>query len=383
MHPIERLERQRVRALRVEREQQGTKERIVHERTVGTGRGDDSIGSMATFVRSVLQVAAFALMLAGAAAAADAGSGYAQRPEVREFVATLAGQDGFDRAKLLHLFSQVKAQESTLRLMTKPYATPPKWFEYFPPLLTQARIDAGVAYWKANRDALERAEREYGVPPEVIVAIVGIETFYGRIAGNFRVIDALTTLAFDYPRRADFFKEELRQFLLLTRERRIPPLSPKGSFAGAMGLPQFMPTSFRKFAVDFDNDGRVDIWTDNADVIGSVANFLRRHGWERGGPVLHAAEVDPANAPGLVGDNGLSVTREYGEWGTLGVTARTQAAIDPRASALLVQLDESDGPAYRLGFTNFLALRQYNRSRLYATAVWELAQSVRKARDAQ
>jgi membrane-bound lytic murein transglycosylase B len=338
---------------------------------------------MATFVRSVLQVAAFALMLAGAAAAAEAGSGYAQRPEVREFVATLAGQDGFDRAKLLQLFSQVKAQEATLRLMTKPYVAPPKWYEYYPPLLSQARIDAGVAYWNANRAALERAEREYGVPPEVVVAIVGIETFYGRIAGNFRVIDALTTLAFDYPRRADFFKEELRQFLLFTRERRIPPLSPKGSFAGAMGLPQFMPTSFRKFAVDFDNDGKVDIWTDNADVIGSVANFLQRHGWERGGPVLHAAEVDPASAPGLVGDNGLSVTREYGEWGTLGVTARTQAAIDPRASALLVQLDESDGPAYRLGFTNFLALRQYNRSRLYATAVWELAQSVRKARDAQ
>jgi len=322
-------------------------------------------------------------LLAESARASDAGSGYDKRPEVREFVAEFAQEQGFNRARLLKLFSQVQAQESTLRLMTKPYATPPKWFEYAPPFLSQARVDAGVAYWSANRAALERAQREFGVPPEIVVAIVGVETFYGRIAGKYRVIDALTTLAFDYPRRADFFREELKQFLLFTREWKVSPLAPKGSFAGAMGLPQFMPTSLRRFAVDFDADGKMDLWTDNDDVIGSVANFLQRHGWERGGLGLFPADVDPATAPLLVGDNGLSTPREYGEWGAASVSARTRAEIDPHAPAVLVQLDDSDGPSYRLGFGNFQALRQYNRSRLYATAVWELAQLLKRAREAQ
>jgi membrane-bound lytic murein transglycosylase B len=317
-----------------------------------------------------------------AAPAKETGSGYAQRPEVREFIDELAGV-GFNRKHLLKLFAQVQTQSSALNAMNRPYATPPKWFEYAPPFLAQARIDGGVAYWNANRSALERAEARYGVPPEIVVAIVGVETFYGRIAGRYRVLDALTTLAFDYPRRADFFREELKQFLLLTRDWKIPPLSAKGSFAGAMGLPQFMPTSFRRSAVDFDADGRIDLWTDNDDVIGSVAHYLQRHGWERGGPVLIGADVDPATVPSLSLENGLSPMREYADWLSQRVVARTSAEIDPRANAMLVQLDESEGPAYRLGFTNFHVLRQYNRSRLYATAVFELAQAIRKARDAR
>ena len=319
----------------------------------------------------------------GAAAAPpkDTGSGYAQRPDVREFIDELASEQGFSRGELLRLFAQVQTQGSALTAMTRPYATPPKWFEYAPPFLSQARIDGGVAYWNSNRAALERAHAQYGVPPEIVVAIVGVETFYGKIAGRYRVLDALTTLAFDYPRRAEFFREELKQFLLLARDWKIAPLSARGSFAGAMGVPQFMPTSFRRFAVDFDADGRIDIWSDNDDVIGSVANFLQRHGWQRGGPVLFPAEVDPLTAPLLVGDNGLSPMREYAEWNAQSVFARTQAEIDPRATAMLVQLDENDGPTYRVGFNNFHALRQYNRSRLYATAVYELAQAIRRTRE--
>jgi membrane-bound lytic murein transglycosylase B len=283
----------------------------------------------------------------------------------------------------LQLFAQVQTQGSALRAIDTPFVSPPKWFEYAPPLLSQARIDGGVAYWNANRNALERAEREYGVPAEIVVAIVGVETFYGRVSGRYRVIDALTTLAFDYPRRAEFFREELKQFLRLTREWKIPPLTAKGSFAGAMGVPQFMPTSFRRFAVDFDADGHIDLWTDSDDVIGSVANFLQKHGWQRGGPVLFGADVDPAAVPSLELTNGLSPMRGYGEWVARRIVARAPVEIDANAMAMLVQLDESDGPAYRLGFANFHALRQYNRSRLYATVVWELAQAVRRARDAK
>ncbi|MEP6702912.1 MAG: lytic murein transglycosylase B [Betaproteobacteria bacterium] len=342
-----------------------------------------ALGIMAILARHSLSIAAFAFAIVGDASAADAGSGYAARPEVREFVTALAEEHRFNAPELMRLFSQVQTQNSALNAMNKPYATPPKWFEYSPPFVATARVDGGVAYWNANRRALERAEREYGVPAEIVVAIVGVETFYGRISGKYRVIDALTTLAFDYPRRAEFFREELKQFLLLTRELKIPPLSAKGSFAGAMGVPQFMPTSFRRFGVDFDGDGKIDLWSDNDDVIGSVANFLQLHGWQRGAPILFSADVDPSGAQNLMGDNGLSPMREYGEWAAQNVTARTRSEIDPHAPAMLVQLDERDGPAYRLGFTNFHVLRQYNRSRLYASAVWELAQAIRKARAAQ
>jgi len=325
---------------------------------------------------------AAAVAPADAGAAPRAGSGYAQRPEVREFVRDLAEEAGFNEGPLLKLFAQVETQESVLRLMTQPYATPPKLYDYYPQFLSSARIDAGTAFWNANRAALARAEAQYGVPPEIVVAIIGVETFYGRIAGRYRVIDALTTLAFDYPRRAEFFREELKQFLLLTREWKIPPLAPKGSFAGAMGLPQFMPTSFRRFAVDFDADGRIDLWNDNDDVIGSVANYLRQHGWERDGLVLLPADVEAA-ATALVGDNGLSPVRAYAEWQTQGVVARSAVAPAPEATAMLLQLDEVDGPSYRLGFANFAVLRQYNRSRLYATAVFELGERLRQAQATQ
>jgi membrane-bound lytic murein transglycosylase B len=331
----------------------------------------------------VAALLAIALASAGAAEAvqaAAAGSGYAKRQDVREFVDDFSAESGIPKGVLLKMFGQVETQPSVLRLMNTPYTTPPKWFEYAPQFLSEARTTAGVAFWNANRAALARAEAQYGVPPEIVVAIIGVETFYGRIVGRYRVVDALTTLAFDYPRRAEFFREELKQFLLLTREWKIPPLSAKGSFAGAMGLPQFMPSSFRRFAVDFDNDGRIDIWSDNDDVIGSVAHYLQRQGWERGGPVSVVADVEPAVASTLVGDNGLSATREYGDWIAQNVTARgMESRIDPRAGAMLYQLDESDGPQFRLGFANFAALRHYNRSRLYATAVFELAERIRKA----
>lgn len=315
------------------------------------------------------------------AAAADHGSGYAQRPEVREFIAAMTADHDFDAAALTRLFAQAQTQNSAIRAMSAPVTMPPKWFEYAPQFLSPERIAGGVAFRQAHRAVLERAEREFGVPSAVIVAIIGVETFYGRVSGRYRVLDALTTLAFDYPRRADFFREELKQFLLLTREWNLSPLSPRGSFAGAMGLPQFMPTSFRRYAVDYDGDGRIDLWTNVGDVVGSVANFLARHGWEKGHPVLLPVTADPIAAKAALGDSGLSERRDYVGWTAVNIAVPEPAAaeIDPQWSSVLVSLDQQDGPSYRLGFNNFYVLTRYNRSRLYASAVWDLAQAIARA----
>ncbi len=307
------------------------------------------------------------------------GSGYAEREDVREFIAAMARDEGFSVTTLARLFSQVETQNSAIRAMSAPVAAPPKWFEYAPQFVNAQRTAGGVAFWNANRAALTRAERTYGVPAEIIVAIVGVETYYGRVPGRYRVLDALVTLAFDYPRRADFFRNELKQFLLLTREWNMSPLSPRGSFAGAMGVPQFMPTSFRNYAVDFDGDGRIDLWAGMEDVVGSVGNFLARHGWEEGRLVQLPVATLSSAAQALVGDNGLSERRDYADWIATGVTVADAPVVNPQWAAVLVQLDGPEGPIYRLGFNNFYVLTRYNRSRLYATAVWELAQAIRKS----
>ena len=290
----------------------------------------------------------------------------------------MAADHDFDAQQLSKLFAQVQTQSSAIRAMSAPVSTPPKWFEYAPQFLSADRIAQGILFRERHRAVLDRAEREYGVPAEVIVAIIGVETYYGKVAGRYRVLDALTTLAFDYPRRADFFREELKQFLLLTREWKMSPLAPRGSFAGAMGLPQFMPGSFRRYAVDFDGDGRIDIWSNVSDVVGSVANFLSRHGWQKGHPVLLSATVDPADAKRAVGDGGLSDRRDYLAWSAINISVSKPSAfeIDPLWQAALVLLERNDGPSYRLGFNNFYVLTRYNRSRLYATAVWDLAQAI-------
>ena len=186
----------------------------------------------------------------------------------------------------MRAFAAARFQPRIVEAMQRPILEPPKWFEYAPRFLSQARIDGGVLYWNAHARDLARAEERFGVPAEIIVAIIGVETYYGRNTGTHRALDALSTLAFDYPRRATFFRGELREFLLLVREQRVDPLVPKGSFAGALGVPQFMPGSYREFAVDFDGDGRIDLWTSAPDIIGSVGNYLARHDWQRGQPVL-------------------------------------------------------------------------------------------------
>jgi len=333
-----------------------------------------------------LFAAAFLVVAATASVRAPADpppAGYAARQDVRAFIDQMAEVDGFDRAALRRVFAQVRYQRDTVAAMERPLLEPPKWYSYAAPFLSAARVEAGAAWWHAHADDLARAEERYGVPAEIIVAILGIETFYGRNTGKYRTLDALATLAFDYPRRAAFFRGELRQFLLLARELGTSPLAAKGSFAGALGVPQFMPGSYRSFAVDVDGSGRADLWKSPADIVGSVANYLARHDWARGQPVLLAARIMDESRDDVLRrlDGGLSERRSADAWAADGVAAAEPTdglAPDP-VGLLLLEEKSADGEtaSYWIACNNFYVLTRYNRSRLYAAAVWALANAIK------
>lgn len=311
------------------------------------------------------------------------GSGYEKRADVRAFIAELVRDDHFPRATLLRWFRDARHQPAIVDAMDRPLVAPPKWYEYAPRFLTPARVDAGVAFWQAHAPALARAEAEFGVPPEIVVAIIGVETFYGRNTGGYRVIDALTTLAFDYPRRASFFRNELRQYLLLARDEKFSPLVHKGSFAGAFGVPQFMPGSVRRFAVDYDGDGRIDLWDSGDDAVGSVANYLARHDWLRGQPIWSKAMIAPSQFDAVMQklDGGMSERRPLAAWNDDGVAAeRLPDPMSPEPVGLLLLEGAGDGDAAQdlyVVFPNFYVITRYNKSRLYAAAVTSLAEAIR------
>jgi len=336
--------------------------------------------------------AAFALALAAASLATGAlaqragdpkrGVPYGPRDDVRAFAAEVSAETGLDRRSVERWLAAARFQPQIVTLMSKPIVEPPKWYDYRGPFLSAERVAGGVAWWRTNEDALARAEAKWGVPPEIVVAIVGIETHYGRLTGSFRVIDALATLAFDYPRRAPFFRGELKEFLLLAREQGFAPLVPKGSFAGAMGVPQFMPGSFRRYAVDFDGDARIDLWGSGADVVGSVANYLARHDWQPGGPTMARAAIADEHRDSILRrlDGGISERRPADAWASDGVepAGLAEPADEPVG---LVMLEESPTEAsYWIAYPNFYVITRYNRSRLYASAVVALAGAIRAAR---
>lgn len=227
---------------------------------------------------------------------------------VDEFIAEMTRDYGFASEQLRDLFKQAERKQAILDAISRPAERVKPWKEYRPIFLTDSRVAQGVDFWRENEAALSRAEAEYGVPAEIIVAIIGVETFYGRNTGSHRVIDALSTLGFDYPPRQPFFRQQLKEFLLLTREEQVDPLTLKGSYAGAMGLPQFMPSSFRAYAVDFDGDGHIDIWNNPTDAIGSAASYFKQHGWAAGEPVVARAKVS-----GERFEEGLTVGLEVAE----------------------------------------------------------------------
>lgn len=333
----------------------------------------------ARVVARVLLLGLLAIRIAPLAAAeGDPALRYDRRQDTRAFIAELAADYAFDRRELSHLFAQARYQPRVVAAMSRPVLAPPKWNEYAPQFLNAERVDAGLDFWRSNEPALERAQAEFGVPAEVIVAIIGVETYYGRNTGGYRVFDALTTLAFDYPRRGDFFRNELKQFLLLSRDQGFSPLAPRGSYAGASGLPQFMPGSTRAYAVDYDGDGRIDLAGDPVDAIGSVGNFLARHGWQPGQPVLAPARIDSQSGEAVASklDGGISERRPLEAWRRDGVEAEALPADLAPDPVGLLMLEEADGPSYWLAFANWYVLTRYNRSRLYATAVWQLAQAL-------
>jgi peptidoglycan lytic transglycosylase B len=301
--------------------------------------------------------------------------GYAERDEVQQFIRELAARHGFAEQDLRHLFSRVRRAEPVLESI-KPQ--PPKarsWEEYRGNFVNDKRIAAGVEFWTKHRRALQRAESRYGVPPEYVVAIVGVETYYGRNSGRWRVIDALTTLAFDYPPRASFFRSELEQYLLLAREQGKDAFSMRGSYAGAIGIPQFMPSSTRRYAVDFDGNGTIDLRRSAADAIGSVANFLKEHGWQPGAEVLLEARVG-GDAWRALADGSVDPRHAQSDLRAAGVEFE---GMPEGVRAILVELETPDKPSdYRIGLHNFWVLTRYNRSAFYASAVHDLAQALKK-----
>ena len=297
---------------------------------------------------------------------------YAERPEVQAFISDLVQRHGFREKELHALFSKVQPVDGVMQLMV-PAERPP-WEQYRAMFLNDARIEGGLAFWKANRRTLARAEREYGVPAQFIVAIIGVETYYGKNMGRWRVIDALSTLAFDYPARASFFKSELEQYLLLARDEGLDIFALRGSYAGAIGIPQFMPGSLRRYGVDFDGDGAVDLRRSPADAIGSVANFLRQHGWRPGEAVLYRAKVLNEEARKYV-DGSVTPKHALKDLMSAGVELEPPPASSD-ALGVLVALGEE----HRVGLQNYWVITRYNRSAFYATVVADLAAALAERR---
>jgi len=292
--------------------------------------------------------------------------------DVRKFVGDMVAKHGFEESQLLSMFSQAKVSDTILEAIARPAEAKP-WYQYRSIFIQDERIRLGRQFLEQHRDILLDAEKQYGVPPEIITAIIGVETRYGKNAGSYKVIDALVTLGFKYPKRGKFFLSELEHFLLLTREQNMDPQTVKGSYAGAMGIPQFISSSYRNFAVDFDKDGSIDIWNNPADAIGSVANYFSEHGWQSGKDVVARAQVNGDRYKQLL-DKKLEPELTLDQLSEYGVSAVTEHQPAMKAKLLSYQLEE--GEELWLGFPNFYVITRYNHSALYAMAVYQLADAI-------
>ena len=309
------------------------------------------------------------------------GGDFANNPNAQQFIDKMVNKHGFDRQQLQEILSRAKRLDSVLRLMDNQAPTtsvkPPSgpngaWLRYRKKFITPDNVQNGVVFWNQYEDALNRAWQVYGVPPEIIVGIIGVETRWGRVMGKTRILDALATLSFNYPRRAEYFSGELETFLLMARDEQDDPLNLKGSFAGAMGYGQFMPSSYKQYAVDFSGDGHINLW-DPVDAIGSVANYFKAHGWVKGDQVAVMAN---GQAPGL--PNGFKTKYSISQLAAAGLTP--QQPLGNHQQASLLRLDVGTGYQYWYGLPNFYTITRYNHSTHYAMAVWQLGQAVALAR---
>jgi len=298
---------------------------------------------------------------------------YESRDSVKDFINELAVEDGFNPEQLAEIFEQVEKKQRIIDLISRPAEKAKPWHEYREIFVTAPRIAAGVEFWEENEAALNRAGSKFGIPIEIIVAVIGVETNYGRNKGSFRVMDALSTLAFDYPPRARFFRSELRELLLLAREENKDPLELIGSYAGAMGYGQFIPSSFRAYAIDFDGDGARDIWSNQTDAIGSVANYFFRHGWDGEGPIAVPVTVTDERADQFA-NQGLKPKRSIAELRKAGVE---HVSLPDQTLGALFRLEGNGGWEYWLGLHDFYVITRYNHSHMYALAVVQLSAAVR------
>lgn len=306
---------------------------------------------------------------------------YVNRPEARAFIAAMVEKHGFVERELKRLFAGAYRQPAILKAIRPPESPRSRsWRAYRAIFVDDAHLTAGRRFMQRHAAALARAERDYGVPAEIVTAIIGVETFYGRNTGKWRVIDALATLAFDYPPRADFFRAELEAYLLFVRDAGLDVFGVKGSYAGAIGIPQFMPGSYRRWAVDFDGDGAISLRANPVDAIGSVANFLKAHGWLAGEPILFRTQVGTADVSAFAAA-GLKPQWSLAQLAAAGVSVHAVTLPQPDTPVSLIELETPDEKSeYRAGLENFFVLTRYNRSSFYASAVNDLAEELRALR---
>jgi membrane-bound lytic murein transglycosylase B len=302
----------------------------------------------------------------------SAYAGYEERDEVKTFISMMVDKHSYDRETLTDWFRKAVKQEETIKSLDKPAESMP-WHRYRKIFMTEKRINQGIEFWRENKETLERAEATYGVPPEMITAIIGVETFYGKYKGKFPVFDTLVTIAFDYPKRASFFKKELEQYLLLIREEALDAHTLKGSYAGALGKPQFISSSYRHYAVDFDGDGKRDLLNNTADAIGSVANYFKQHGWNNGDPVVVTASYKSNKK---FSEYAMKPEHSVSELSKHGIFPSQPVVTSSLASP--IQLEQADHMEYWLGLHNFYVITRYNHSNLYAMAAYQLSQSIKQ-----
>lgn len=311
---------------------------------------------------------------------AQAGGDFIAYEELRGVIEQLEREKVYAPGELDALFAQVARDENTLKAIARPAEGTKEWKDYRPIFMTEERVQKGLEFWRQYEAEITRAEQTYGVPGEMIVAILGVETKYGGNKGRSRVVDALASLGFDYPPRAPFFRKELREFLVLSKENGLDPLSTYGSYAGAMGYPQFMPSSWRRLAVDFNGDGRRDLINDPVDAIGSIANYFKANGWKTGEPVAARARIVNQDYDSIIHKE-LSTNSTLEEIAKKGLVPREEGQYLAQAPAAAIRLQGENGGEFWLGFTNFYVITKYNRSVLYAMAAFQLSQELRAGRD--
>ena len=325
------------------------------------------------YIRAKVSALCFSLALAFVAFDMDSVSaGMLKKPEVQSFIEQMKADERFTEKELKRIFKKARRQDKIIKLMERPAEKRFEWWEYRNLFINDKRINEGVKFWKKNEDALIKAQKKYNVSPNIIIGIIGIETGFGQRRGGYRIIDSLSTLAFYYPRRANFFSRELKEYLLLTKEQGFDPLRLQGSYAGAMGIPQFMPSSYREYAVDMDEDGQADIWNSVEDAIGSVASYLKRHGWKKGEPVAVKASVGGKFNELLAEDPKPKQLMSKAQ--TLGW--HPEKKIDSNEKVRGLQLEAKDGTEYWLTTKNFFVITRYNKSNLYAMAAHQLGDAV-------